>query len=113
MSSSSTAWRSSTVWVATGRLWRVCGRRTRSFRRTYQEAGGESAELIAKGGHAPSLAFIAMAHYRLGQPDKAKAVLERLRTTMKLPPWATKQEVQSLFREAEAVIGTGPVWTEK
>jgi WD40 repeat protein len=51
-----------------------------------------------------NLAFLAMAHHRLGQVPEARARLAQLRTLMKTLPEAGNPILQSLFHEAEALI---------
>ncbi len=50
------------------------------------------------------LKFLAMAQHQLGQKEKAKATLDRLRETMKKPEWAKEPWAQVFLREAEEVI---------
>jgi hypothetical protein len=50
------------------------------------------------------LAFLAMAHHRLGQEEQAEEVMAQLRRTMKEPSWAKNAEAQDFFREAEALL---------
>jgi hypothetical protein len=49
-------------------------------------------------------AFMAMAHYHLGQKDQATTALSRLRERMKEPRWAIDAESQAFHREAEALL---------
>jgi hypothetical protein len=49
------------------------------------------------------LAFLALAHQRLGQFEKARQTLARLREVMKHPGLAADPESQSFLREAEAI----------
>ena len=44
------------------------------------------------------LAFLAMAHFRLGQTAKAQDYLESLRERMRKPPWAKDAEAQGFAR---------------
>jgi tetratricopeptide (TPR) repeat protein len=53
--------------------------------------------------HPVDLAFLALARHRLGQTDQARALLGRLRETMKSPQWARAGEAQSFLREAEEI----------
>jgi hypothetical protein len=63
----------------------------------------------SKIGQKPSdVAFLAMAHYRLGHRDQAKTLLAQLRELVKLPPWSTYNEPQDFLREAEELIGSKP-----
>jgi WD40 repeat protein/serine/threonine protein kinase len=58
----------------------------------------------ARGGSMPvDLAFLALAHYRLGQTEQARAVLSRLRESMKKPQWLKSEEARTFLREAEAL----------
>jgi hypothetical protein len=58
----------------------------------------------AKQGFVYVLPFLAMVHHQLGQKEQTEAVLTRLREAMKLPVWSQNSTVQSLLREAEALI---------
>jgi hypothetical protein len=49
------------------------------------------------------LAFLALAHHRLGQTDQARAVLSRLRELMKKAERAKDEPGQAFLREAEAL----------
>ena len=56
------------------------------------------------GGSIPAdLAFLALAQHRLGQTEKARATLGRLRVAMKKPQWDKEPEAQGFLREAEAI----------
>jgi Flp pilus assembly protein TadD len=56
------------------------------------------------GSSSPTdLAFLALARHRLGQMDRARALLNRLRETMKRPDWAHNGDAQVSLREAEAI----------
>ena len=56
-------------------------------------------------GSAPAdLAFLAMAHYRLGQKEKALDYLNRVRELTKTEWWAMNDEDRAFLREAEALI---------
>jgi hypothetical protein len=46
---------------------------------------------------------MAMASHRLGDKEQARRALERLRQTMKQPPWANDEEARGFLREAEAL----------
>jgi hypothetical protein len=63
-----------------------------------------TASAAIKGRDAPILAFLAMAHHRLGNQDEARTLLGFLRVTMSLPQWARNEEAQAFLREAEALI---------
>jgi WD40 repeat protein/predicted Ser/Thr protein kinase len=57
------------------------------------------------GGEQPaSAAFIAMAHYRLGRTERARAELDRARGLMDDTQATTHEENQAFLREAEALI---------
>jgi dipeptidyl aminopeptidase/acylaminoacyl peptidase len=56
------------------------------------------------GGSVPTnLAFIAMAHHRLGHFPEAREALAQLRNTMKQPQWKGDRESLGFLREAEAM----------
>jgi WD40 repeat protein len=57
-----------------------------------------------QGSRPADLAFLAMAHWRLGQKEKAQDYLDRLRQTMKEGQWSDG-ESQAFLREAEALQG--------
>jgi WD40 repeat protein len=59
--------------------------------------------LTYQGSVPPDLAFLAMAQHRLGQTEKARAALSRLRETMKKTQWAHDQESQDFLHEAEVL----------
>jgi len=65
-----------------------------------------STALYAKAGTAQpaDVAFIAMAHAKLGHTDQAKASLASLRTLMAMPEQKDNAESQGFLREAEALI---------
>jgi tetratricopeptide (TPR) repeat protein len=50
------------------------------------------------------LAFLAMAHYQLGQKDKALSALKRLRQVMTHPRWSRNGRAPGFLREAEALL---------
>jgi WD40 repeat protein len=54
------------------------------------------------------LAFLALAHARLGQDREARAVLERLRQLMAGQRWAGNAEARGFLAEAEAGLQAGP-----
>jgi hypothetical protein len=58
--------------------------------------------------HPTDLAILAMAQHQLGKEDEAKATLDRLRQSLKLPCWAKDPEAQGFMREAEEQIGGEP-----
>jgi WD40 repeat protein len=58
----------------------------------------------ASAGSVPEdLVFLAMAHFRLGELDKADDALGRLREAMKKPRWANDAEAQAFLREVEEI----------
>lgn len=50
------------------------------------------------------LAFLALAQHRLGQIEKARSILGRLREVMEHPKRAEDQESQAFLREAETIV---------
>jgi hypothetical protein len=61
-------------------------------------------EALEQSDRLPAdLAFLAMAHFRLGQTEKALDYLNRLRETMKRP-WADNEEEQGFLGEATALV---------
>lgn len=50
------------------------------------------------------IAFLAMAHSKLGNKDQAQTMLARLREALKNPRWAKDQESRAFLQEAEEVI---------
>ncbi|HNQ23954.1 MAG TPA: protein kinase [Phycisphaerae bacterium] len=61
----------------------------------------------ANGDRYPAdVAFLAMAHYRLGHLEQAQAELEQLRQLMQDPKYAQDEEAQGFLKEAEDLIGT-------
>jgi WD40 repeat protein len=61
-----------------------------------------------EGSHPADLAFQAMAHYQLGEKDKAAAALARLRDRMRVRRWEIDAESQAFLQEAKALIEGGP-----
>ena len=49
---------------------------------------------------AADLAFLALAQHRLGQSEKARETLGRLRQVMKYQKWAGDPDAQAFLREA-------------
>jgi WD40 repeat protein/tRNA A-37 threonylcarbamoyl transferase component Bud32 len=63
----------------------------------------------SQGSEPSDLAFLAMAHHKLGQHDKAQVCLQRLRQAMKQDRWAGDAEAWGFLREAESLLnGTKP-----
>src|SRR5262249_31717616 len=58
-------------------------------------------------GHPGNLAFLAMAHHRLGEQEKAWDILARLRDVMKTPYWAALNDLRTHVREAEELCVWG------
>ena len=54
------------------------------------------------------VAFLALVEHQLGHPDRATALLARLREIMKQPQWAKDPESQALLHEAESVLAAPP-----
>ncbi len=81
-----------------------------------QYRAGKYTEAIAtltrsdglQNGVPDDLAFLALAHFRAGQKEKALAVLDRLRAVMKKPEWAGSKEAQGFLQEAEGLIRGEP-----
>ncbi len=57
----------------------------------------------ALGSQPADLAFLALAHHGLGEPDQARSALGRLRALMKKPEHASTSESQLFLSEAEAI----------
>ncbi len=49
------------------------------------------------------LAFLALAQHRLGQSEKARSTLGRLRTLLRSPEWAGDEQTPIFLREAETI----------
>ena len=64
----------------------------------------EKLNVTKEGAHPVDLAFLAMARYRLGDKDEAKATLGRLREVMKQPRRTKDAEAAGFLREAEELI---------
>jgi dipeptidyl aminopeptidase/acylaminoacyl peptidase len=62
-------------------------------------------ERILKGANPTTLSYSAMAYHQLGRTDQARAALDKLREMIKASGWEQNESVQSLLREAEALIG--------
>jgi eukaryotic-like serine/threonine-protein kinase len=80
------------------------------FQETIETLG--AADRKGKGSPA-ALAFLAMAHHRLGQHEQARAVLARLRALFDQPPRAKDAEALDLMHEAEALIAPPRATTER
>jgi hypothetical protein len=65
----------------------------------------ESLNATGEGRPMPAdLAILAMAQYRLGQKDQARATLDRLRKAMQQSAWTKDKEANALLQEAEQLI---------
>jgi tetratricopeptide (TPR) repeat protein len=73
--------------------------------RRYREAieSLEKADRLDQSSPA-GLAFLAMAHHRLGQREQARAVLARLRRILDQPRGATAAETLDLVHQAETLL---------
>ena len=58
---------------------------------------------LNKENEPADLAFLALAQHRLGQSEKARDTLARLREVMKDPQRAGNPEAQAFLREAETI----------
>ena len=59
----------------------------------------------SSSGPTPAdVAFLAMAHVKVGELDEAAAAPERLRALMTEPPHAADPDARAFLREAEALI---------
>jgi hypothetical protein len=64
----------------------------------------DELDSVTDQGSTPAeLAFLAMAQHCLGQTEKARAALSRLREAMKKPQWAKDQKAHAFLREAEVL----------
>jgi predicted NACHT family NTPase len=82
--------------------------------RRYQEAIEtlEKADRLDKDSPA-ALAFLAMAHHQLGQREKARAALARLRQSLDQPRGTQAAETLGLVHEAQALIAPPRATTER
>jgi hypothetical protein len=71
-----------------------------------------TADRLDKGSPAV-LAFLAMAHHQLGQPEKARTALARLRQGLDQPRGTEDAETLGLVHEAEALIAPRAATTER
>ncbi len=75
-------------------------------RKTWRDA----TLLPCSGGKLPDdAAFLAMTHWRLGNHDRARQELERLRGMLQSSGDKTTAEHRNVLREAEAMIAPRPV----
>jgi hypothetical protein len=61
-----------------------------------------------RGSLAADLAFLAMAQHGMGQTDRARDTLDRLRRSLEQPDRANDEEAKALFREAGLSIRGAP-----
>ena len=59
---------------------------------------------LKRGSDPADLAFLAMAQFQLGQKEKARGSLDRLRTLMRQPTRVGREEAKSFLVEAEQLI---------
>jgi WD40 repeat protein len=64
-------------------------------------------------GFPAAMAFLAMAHHRLGQREQARAVLARLQEVLDQSRWAKDAEALDLMHEAQALIAPKVAMTER
>jgi WD40 repeat protein len=76
--------------------------RTGAYREAIATMDRRSA--LRNGPTATDLAVCAMAHEKLGKHDAARDAIEKLRAEMKKPANQKNEELQSLLREAEALV---------
>jgi WD40 repeat protein len=75
----------------------------------YAEALATLVPAAESDAAAPAdLAFLALTRHRLGQKEPARAVLARLRETLRAPRWAQNEEAAAFLREAESRIDPTP-----
>jgi hypothetical protein len=72
----------------------------------------EKADRLDKESPA-ALAFLAMAHHRLGQHEQARANLAHLHKLLDQPRWMKDAEALDLMREAQALIAPPRASTER
>jgi WD40 repeat protein len=84
--------------------------RAEHYREAIETLGG--ADRLDKDSPA-RLAFLAMAHHKLGQHEQARAVLARLRALFDQPHRAKDAEAFDLMHEAEALIAPPRTTTER
>jgi serine/threonine protein kinase/WD40 repeat protein len=59
-----------------------------------------------EGAHPADLAFLAMAHHRLGQKQQTRDYMKHLREAMKKPRWAGDEQALTFLREAEGAVAS-------
>src|SRR5262249_29823524 len=57
--------------------------------------------VLFRGAFPPDMAFLAMAHFRVGQKEKGREFLQCLREAMQRPRWAKTEEGLQFMREAD------------
>jgi hypothetical protein len=82
---------------------------------TASEAYHAAASPRYKAGTPWNLAFLVMAHHRMGEGEKAQAIMARLHELMKDPARASRGDLQGYLREAEEllIVWGGPPPTEE
>ncbi len=68
------------------------------------KASDQANQADHQGSMPADLAFLAMAHHRLGHRAEAANCLERLQKAMKTPRWRADQESIGFLHEAEALL---------
>ena len=58
----------------------------------------------AGGSHPADLAFLTMAHYKLGHKDQARTELDQLRQAVQRPQWPFMTEARALLHETEELL---------
>ncbi len=79
-----------------------------SLMESEKSQGNAKGTAVRDSGRARRLAFLAMAHFQLGQKEKGKETLEKLREVMKKPEAAKDEEAQGFLREAEELVEGKP-----
>jgi eukaryotic-like serine/threonine-protein kinase len=61
----------------------------------------------SQAGRLPAdVAFLALVHFKLGQKEKAQALIGELRQLMKQPQWCNNAEAQGFLHEAEELLSS-------
>ena len=63
----------------------------------------QQSPVVSERWIAADLAFLAMAHWQLGEADRARGVLDRLRKLMQQPAWANDGEAKRLLARGGGV----------
>ncbi len=58
-----------------------------------------------EGGVPADIAFIALAHHKLGHEEESRAAMKRLREVMAIPATAALEDSSIVCTEAEAMLG--------